>query len=49
MGITSIILVTILYLITAYSFWGKSNYAMTIAFVGYAFANIGFMLEALKK
>ena len=46
MGFIGIAICTVCYVATAVDFLIKGNFPMAIAFGGYAFANIGFLIIA---
>ena len=49
MGITTLLIVFGLYLVTALDFYRKHDVGMALAFVAYALANVGFMISLWNK
>lgn len=49
MGVAALIVVCILYLITARDYIKKSDLGMGLAFIAYALANIGFIIDLISK
>ena len=43
-----IALVTLIYIGVAISYWREGNTGMSIAFTGYAFANLGFIVAGVR-
>ena len=48
MGAYALIIVTCLYLVTAWDFASKGNWPLAIAFASYSAANLGFIWAALR-
>jgi hypothetical protein len=49
MGLTALFITCILYFVTAWDFYRKKDMGMSLAFVAYALANIGFMISLYSK
>jgi hypothetical protein len=49
LGITTLLIVFGLYLVTALDFYKKNDVGMALAFVAYALANVGFMISLWSK
>lgn len=49
MGWIGLLITVVCYLIAALDFYKQERIGMTIAFVAYALANIGFIYELVKK
>lgn len=48
MTVTTLSVVSVLYLFTALGYYRNAQYGMAGAFFAYALANLGFILEALR-
>ena len=49
MGITGLLITVFCYFVAAVDFYRKDKVGMAVAFIAYAKANIGFMIELYKK
>jgi hypothetical protein len=49
MGLTALFIVCLLYLVTALDYYRKQDVGMCVAFIAYAAANIGFMINLWSK
>jgi len=49
MGVVALLIVSLLYLVTARDFFKKNDPGMGLAFIAYALANIGFIISLIKK
>lgn len=48
MGPPLLAIVAVIYALVAVSYWRSGDHGMTLAFVAYALANVGFIVSALK-
>lgn len=48
MSATLIAIVTLIYVLTALTFWLEGRPGLAITFIGYSAANIGLIIEAMK-
>jgi hypothetical protein len=48
MGIISLLIVSLLYLVTAWDYFKKEEPGMALAFGAYALANIGFIINLIR-
>lgn len=49
MGTVSLLIVCVLYLVTAIDYYKKKDIGMCVAFIAYVLANIGFMISLYNK
>jgi len=49
MGVVAISVVSVLYLVTAYDYYGRREYGMCVVFMGYVGANVGFIVDLLMR
>lgn len=49
MNVALLTIVTVIYLCVAVGYWRDSRAGMAVAFFAYALANLGFIIDAVRK